>query len=96
METTKFDVQTHLKTREQRAAYLEAVLDDGDAGLIATALGDLARAHGISAFSRETGISRETIYKTFKAGGNPTLETVAKAVKGLGLRLSLQVAERAA
>ena len=92
IETTRFDVQDYLKSPAERAAYLEAVLEDGDVSLIAAALGDIAKARGVSAFSRESGLSRETIYKTFKAGGNPTLETVAKAAKALGLRLTLTTA----
>jgi probable addiction module antidote protein len=52
-------------------------------------LGDIARAVGPSKFARETGLSRETIYKALKPGGNPTLDTVSKSVKALGLRLSL-------
>jgi probable addiction module antidote protein len=87
--TTRFDVQAHLKTREDQIAYLDAVLEDGDASLIAAALGDIARARGAAQFARETGLSRETIYKALRPGGNPTLDTIAKAVKALDLRLSL-------
>ncbi|MBS0273660.1 MAG: putative addiction module antidote protein [Proteobacteria bacterium] len=89
MKTAKSDVQNPLKTRTERIAYLAAVLEDGDPGLIAAALGDIARAVGPSKFARETGLSRETIYKALKPGGNPTLDTVSKSVKALGLRLSL-------
>jgi probable addiction module antidote protein len=89
METTRFDVQAHLKTREDQIAYLEAVLEDGDPSLIAAALGDIARARGAVRFAKETGLSRETIYKALKPGGNPTLDTIAKVVKALDLRLSL-------
>jgi probable addiction module antidote protein len=89
METTRFEIQTHLATREDQIAYLEAVLEDGDPSLIAAALGDIARAHGAARFARETGLSRETIYKALAPGGNPTLDTIAKAVKALDLRLSL-------
>ena len=73
-------------------AYLEAVLEDGDPTLIAAALGDVARARGASQFARETGLSRETIYKTLKPGGNPTLETLTKALRALGVRLTLTAA----
>jgi probable addiction module antidote protein len=89
IETTKFDVQDFIKTPEDQAAYLVAVLDDGDQGLIAAALGDIARARGASQFAKETGLSRETIYKSLRPGGNPTLDTITKAVKTLGLKLSL-------
>jgi probable addiction module antidote protein len=66
MKTTRFDVQNHLKTRKERIAYLEAVMEDGDPGLIAAALGDITRAVGPSRFARETGLSRETIYKALQ------------------------------
>lgn len=89
IETTKFDTQDHLKTVEEQAAYLQTALEDGDPSFIATALGDIARAHGVTRFSRETGLSRETIYKTFRPGGNPTLDTLTKAAKALGFKLAL-------
>ena len=88
-ETTPFDVQDHLGTPAEQAAYIDAALATEDASFIALALGDIARARGVTNFVRETGISRETIYKSFKAGGNPTLATLEKATKALGLRLSV-------
>lgn len=92
LETTKFDVQDFLKTPEEQAAYIEAALEDGDPSLIAAAIGDIARARGVTAFAKETGLSREAIYKAFQPGGNPTLDTLAKATKALGLRLSVVAA----
>lgn len=89
IETTRFDVQAHPKTREDQIAYLEAVLEDGDSSLIVAALGDIARARGAARFARENGLSRETIYKALKPGGNPTLDTITEAVKALNLRLTL-------
>lgn len=89
VETTKFDILNHLKTREEQTSYLEAALEDGDPSIIASALGDIARARGVTAFARETGLSREAIYKAFRPGGNPTIETVAKATKALGMKLVL-------
>lgn len=89
LETTRFDIQNHLRTREEQVAYLEAALADNDPSFIAIALGDIARAHGVTKFAQEAGISRETIYKTFRAGGNPRLETLAAATKALGLKLTL-------
>ena len=89
LETTRFDVQDYLGTPEDRAAYIEAALESDDPGFIALALGDIARARGVTEFAREIGISRETIYKTFVAGGNPTLETLNKVTKALGLRLTV-------
>ena len=92
IETRDFDVQNYLKTPEDQAAYIEAALEEGDPSFIAAALGDIARARGVTAFAAETGLSREAIYKAFKPGGNPTLETLAKATKALGLRLSVVAA----
>jgi probable addiction module antidote protein len=92
MKTTKFDVQEHLKTKKARTAYLKAVLEDGDPDLLAAALGDIARSIGTTRFAHDTGLSRETIYKSLRQGGNPTLDTLAKSVKALGLRLSLTTA----
>ncbi|WP_407117576.1 addiction module antidote protein [Bradyrhizobium sp. LMG 9283] len=89
LKTTKFDVQDYLKTPDQQAAYLEAALDSDDPSFIAVAIGDLAKARGVSKFSRETGLSREAIYKTFRAGGNPTLDTLSKATVVLGYKLAL-------
>jgi probable addiction module antidote protein len=88
-ELTKFSVTDHLKTPEKQIAYIEAALDEDDPSFIAVAIGDVAKARGISQFARDTGLSREAIYKSFRPGGNPTLETVNKALKVLGLKLSL-------
>ncbi|MCA1456817.1 putative addiction module antidote protein [Bradyrhizobium sp. BRP22] len=89
LKTTPFNVLDHLKTPEEQIAYLEAALEIDDPSFIAAAIGDIAKARGVSEFSRETGLSREAIYKAFKQGGNPTLETLDKALKPLGMRLTL-------
>ncbi len=89
IKTTKFDIQDHLKTVKQQISYLEAALDEDDPSFIATAIGDVARARGVSAFARETGLSREAIYKAFRPGGNPTIDTINKALRALGVRLKL-------
>lgn len=95
LKTTKFDVQDYLKTPDQQAAYLEAALESDDPSFIAAAIGDLAKARGVSRFSRETGLSREAIYKTFRVGGNPTLDTLSKATDVLGYRLTVVPKKRA-
>ncbi len=92
IETRDFDVQNYLKTPEDQAAYIEAALAEGDPSFIAAALGDIARARGVTTFAAESGLSREAIYKAFRPGGNPTLETLSKATKALGLRLSVVAA----
>ena len=86
-QTRPWDVAEHLETEEDMAAYLEAVLEDGDPALVAAALGDIARAKGMAQIARETGLGRESLYKALSPGGNPELATVLKVVKALGLRL---------
>ncbi len=94
LKTTKFDVQGHLKSLEEQIAYLEAALNEGDPSFIAAAIGDIAKARGVGQFAKETGLSREAICKSFRPGGNPTIETVHKATKALGLKLKLSPSKR--
>jgi len=87
-KTKKWDVVDHLQTKEDMAAYLEAVLEDGDPALIAAALGDIARAAGgIAKVARETGLGRESLCKALSPEGNPEFSTVLQVVRALGLRL---------
>lgn len=69
------------------AAYLEAALEDGDPALVAAALGDIARAKGMTGVSRAAGVGRESLYKALSASGNPEFATVLKVIRALGLRL---------
>jgi probable addiction module antidote protein len=85
--TLPWDVAEHLKTEEDMAAYLEAALQEGDPALVAAALGDIARAKGITQIARETGLGRESLYKALSPEGNPEFATVLKVVRALGLRL---------
>ena len=89
LKTKPFDVQEFLKTPEERAAYLEAVLEDGNEELIAAGLGEIARAMGTSELARAAGVSRESIYKGLVPGGNPTLGTLTRITKAMGLRLTV-------
>ena len=77
---------------EAIVAYVEAAYDDGDPALIAAALGDVARARGMTQFAKDAGVSRETIYKALSACGNPTSETLSGVMKALGLKLAVHVA----
>jgi probable addiction module antidote protein len=85
--TRPWDVAEHLETEEDMAAYLEAVLQEGDPTLVAAALGDIARAKGIAQIARETGLGRASLYKALSPEGNPELATVLKVVRALGLQL---------
>lgn len=84
-----FDVVEYLEDPQTAVAYLAAVFEDGDAEEIRAALNDVARAHGISDLSRETGLSREALYKAFGNKGNPTLTTLLAVMRALGIKLSV-------
>lgn len=85
--TTRWDPAQHLETAEDMAAYLEAALEEEDATLIAAALGDIARAKGMTGIARKTGLGRESLYKALSATGNPELATSSKVVGALRLQL---------
>ena len=89
-----YDVAEHLRTPEEMAAYLEASIAecDGDASFVAKALGDIARAKGMTTLARDTGLGRESLYKALSADGNPQLSTVLKVAKALGLQFSVKPA----
>ena len=90
--TTRYDVAEHLRTPEDMAAYLEACLEDarGDAAFIAKALGDIARAKGMSRVARDAGLSRESLYKALSGERSPGFDTILKVMKALGLKLSAE------
>ena len=90
-KTQLWDPAEHLETEEDMAAYLEAALEDGDPVLVAAALGDIARAKGMTQIARETGLGRESLYKALSAEGNPEFATVLKVLRSLGLRLHATV-----
>jgi len=92
--TTRYDVAEHLRTPEEMAAYLEACLEeaDGDAAFIAKALGDIARAKGMSQVARDAGVSRESLYKALSGERIPGFDTILKVTKALGLRLHAEAA----
>ena len=90
--TTPFDVAEHLRTPDEMAAYLDAWLDEApdDSVGIARALGDIARARGMSQVARDAGLSRESLYRALGAHGNPSFATVLKVAKALGVRFHAQ------
>ncbi len=85
--TKQWDPAEHLKTKKDVIAYLEAALEDGDPALVSAALGDIARAKGMSGVAKEAGLGRESLYKALSADGNPEFSTVLKVLKALGIRL---------
>jgi probable addiction module antidote protein len=91
---SRYDVADYLNSEEDLAAYLDACMEEAgdDAAYIAAALGDVARARGMVQLAKDTGISREGLYKALSPDGNPSLATVLKVVKALGLKLTTKVA----
>src|SRR6185369_4411725 len=85
--TLPWDPAEHLQTEEDMAAYLEAALEEGDPSLVAAALGDIARAKGMTQLARETGLGRESLYKALSPSGNPEFSTILKVIGALGLSL---------
>jgi probable addiction module antidote protein len=92
-KTRPWDVAEHLETPEDMAAYLEAALEEGDPALVAAAMGDIARAKGITQIARETGLGRESLYKALSPEGNPEFATVLKVIRALGLQLHATAAK---
>jgi probable addiction module antidote protein len=91
--TTKYDASEHLRTPEEMAAYLEACIEEanGDAAFIAKALGDIARAKGMSQVARDAGLSRESLYKALSGERSPGFDTILKVIGALGLSLHAEV-----
>ncbi len=91
IKTTAWDVVDYLKTDAEIANYLDAVFEDGDPALIAAALGDVARAKGMTQVAQASGLGRESLYKALSAEGNPEFATVLKVIQALGLKLKVAV-----
>jgi probable addiction module antidote protein len=88
LETAPYDTAESLDSEERIVAYLEAAFEDGDPALIAYALGAVVRARNISHLARETGLSRQALYKALSGEGNPGFDTIAKVMRALGLRMA--------
>lgn len=86
-ETREFDTARYLDSEELIAQYLNAALDDGNPDLLLMALGNIARARGMTQVAKSTGLGRESLYKSLSAGSKPQYETVVKVINALGLKL---------
>ena len=86
-----YDVTEYLETETDMAAYLNAALEDGDPAVLSAALGDIARAKGMTQLARETGISRDGLYKALSPTGNPSFATVQKVINALGMKVEVAV-----
>jgi len=88
-EFSRWDAADYLETEEDMALYLDACLDEdpGDGSLIRTALGDIARARGMTQLAHDTGLMREGLYKALSSEGNPAFSTIFKVIRALGVKL---------
>jgi probable addiction module antidote protein len=95
LTTRPYDAVAYLKTKRDCARYLQVVIDEsgGDPALVVAALGDIARARGMMQLARETGLTREELYKALSPDGNPSFATVMKVCKALGLKLHTEPVE---
>ena len=93
-QTTAYDVTEYLRTPEDMAAYLDAWLTDApdDPAGMARALGDIARAKGMTQVAKDAGLSRESLYRALSPEGNPSFATVLKVARALGVRLHVEAA----
>jgi probable addiction module antidote protein len=85
-----FDIAAHLDSPEVVAAYLSDFFAEGDPGMIASALGDAARATGMPEVAAKSGLAREAIYKALRPGSQPRMETILRVLKALGYKLVVQ------
>ena len=88
-----FDAAEYLTSDEEVAAYLTTILEENDAALLAAALGDIARARGMTQVAKDSGITREALYKALRPGSEPRFDTVSRVCAALGVRLVAQPLE---
>lgn len=93
IKTMAFDEAKYLESREAQAVFLGEAMASGDSGHIAHALGVVARARGMSELARETGLTRQSLYKALSEDGNPTLDTVMKVARYLGIAFEARLAD---
>ncbi|MBI3071530.1 MAG: putative addiction module antidote protein [Deltaproteobacteria bacterium] len=86
-KTRIWDAAEYVTSDKDAAAYLEAALEADDPALFSAALGDIARARGMTQIARETGLGRASLYKALSAGGKPEFSTVFRVIRSLGLKL---------
>ncbi|AAF85548.1 putative addiction module antidote protein [Xylella fastidiosa] len=89
-ELPEFDAAEYLSSEEEVAAYLTAVLEENDPALLAAALGDIARSRGMSQIAKDSGITREGLYKALRPGSEPRFDTISRVCTALGIRLVAQ------
>jgi len=90
IKTRPFDMANYLASEEDMAAYLQLAVEEGDPALIAACLGDIARARGMSQLAKDTGLSRESLYKSLSGERAPSSDTLFKVFRALGFQLNVQ------
>lgn len=85
-----FDAAEYLETEEDIAAYLTAIMEENNPGLLAAALGDIARARGMSSIAKDSGVQREALYKALRPTAQPRYETIVRVFNALGVKLTAQ------
>jgi len=86
---TTFDVSQYLDSKERIAEYLSQVLEDGDMNELLEAIGNIAKAKGMSQIAKDTGLGRESLYKTFSSDAKPRFETVMKVLDSFGVKFQV-------
>jgi probable addiction module antidote protein len=89
-ELPEFDAAEYLNSEDDVAAYLTTILEENDAALLAAALGDIARSRGMTQVAKDSGITREALYKALRPGSEPRFDTVSRVCAALGVRLVAQ------
>jgi probable addiction module antidote protein len=90
VKISKWDTAEELKTEEEMAAYLQIVMEEGTPEEIALAVGNVARAKGMTEIAKETGLTRESLYHSLSKKGNPLFSTVKKVINALNLQISVK------
>jgi len=94
IRTTAWDASEHLDDEEMIFAYMNAAFEDGDPALVTAALGDIARARGMTQIAKVAGVSRESLYRALSTDGNPEFGTIMKVMRAMGLQLSIEPAPK--
>ncbi len=93
IETSRWDASEYLETEEDVSAYLNAIVEEDDPSLLQAALGDVAKARGMSDIAKDAGVGRESLYKSLSTSGNPSFQTISRVSKALGLKMTFEPAD---